>query len=90
MANAAPSDERLGDGAQALAEGDVARVRESWLAVAPSVDGTPVRWHHHGVTHSGRACGIDESGALRVQVAASAEMLVHGGDVEWLLEGRRP
>ncbi|BCS34179.1 hypothetical protein TBR22_A34080 [Luteitalea sp. TBR-22] len=80
---------RLAAGTMALAAGDVARVREAWLAAAPSVDGTPVRWHHHGVTHSGRARGIDDAGALRVQVAASAEVLVHGGDVEWLLEGAR-
>jgi BirA family biotin operon repressor/biotin-[acetyl-CoA-carboxylase] ligase len=79
--------ERMHTGVGALAAGDLVRVRESWLALAPSVDGTPVRWHHHGVTHSGRARGIDQSGALRVQVAAAAEMLVHGGEVEWLLEG---
>lgn len=75
------------EGVSLLAGGHLARVRDAWTSLAPSVDGSPVRWHHHGVTHVGRAHGIDEMGALRVQVAASAEMLVHGGDVEWMLEG---
>lgn len=80
---------RLAEGCALLSRGQLEEVRTRWRALAPSVDGTPVRWHHLGVTHVGRAQGIDETGALRVRVAESAEMTVHGGDVEWLVGGMR-
>ncbi len=76
---------RLSEGVRRLADGRAAEIRAQWRDMAPSVDGTPVRWHAHGVTREGRAAGIDERGALRVR-CIDGEHVVHGGEVEWLLE----
>lgn len=78
---------RLAQGVDQLSAGRLAEVRRQWTDLAPSVDGTPVRWHHHGVTREGRARGIDETGALRVLVDGTGDVVVHGGEVEWLVAG---
>lgn len=76
---------RLHEGAALLAAGLVDEIREQWRRCAPSVEGTRVRWQADGVQCEGHAAGIDASGALRVRVPGS-HRLVHGGDVEWMLE----
>lgn len=78
---------RLAAGVAQLATGRVDEVRHAWRTLAPSVDGTRVRWHHHGRTQQGHARGIDDSGALRVQLDDDGDVPVHGGEVEWLLDG---
>ena len=72
-------------GSGRLSRGEFAGVRADWRHLAPSVDGTWVRWHDQGMRYEGRAAGIDAAGALRVRTARG-EMPVHGGDVEWLLD----
>jgi BirA family biotin operon repressor/biotin-[acetyl-CoA-carboxylase] ligase len=76
---------RLREGTATLAGGFAHEIREQWRRHAPSVEGTRVRWHAQGVTRQGVSAGIDASGALRVR-DGDAERLVHGGDVEWILE----
>lgn len=76
---------RLHEGAALLGGGQVDEIREQWRRCAPSVDGTLVRWQASGVECEGRAAGIDACGALRVLVP-EGYLLVHGGDVEWMLE----
>jgi BirA family transcriptional regulator, biotin operon repressor / biotin---[acetyl-CoA-carboxylase] ligase len=75
----------LRDGVVRLSQGGVAEVREQWRQLAPSVDGTRVRWHHQGGMLDGRANGIDACGALRVLTSERREVIVHGGEIEWLL-----
>ena len=77
---------RLRDGCERLSRGDLTGIRNDWRRLAPSVDGTTVRWHHQGVVQTGHAIGIDDTGALRVRTAEAREVTVHGGDVEWLLD----
>lgn len=76
---------RLREGTATLAGGFADEIREQWRRNAPSVEGTRVRWLSQGVMSEGTAAGIDVTGALRVRVRGS-ERLVHGGDVEWILE----
>lgn len=76
---------RLREGSARLAAGLVDEIRGKWCQHAPTVDGTHVRWQAQGMTYEGRAAGIDAHGALRVRTA-DGERLVHGGDVQWLLE----
>lgn len=78
--------ERLADGCDRLAQGRTDHIRVEWTRLAPSVAGTRVRWHRHGVAEAGWAAGIDEYGALRVRREDHGEALVHGGDVEWIFE----
>ena len=80
--------ERLREGHDLLARGTSDEIVQRWRAVAPSVDGTPVCWHHQGVMHRGRAAGVEATGALRVRTDDGRDLVVHGGDVEWLLEGQ--
>jgi BirA family biotin operon repressor/biotin-[acetyl-CoA-carboxylase] ligase len=75
-------------GIDLLASGAADEVRRRWREHAPSVEGTAVRWHTHGQTRSGRAAGIDDTGALRVRLDGGAHVTVHGGEVEWHLEDR--
>ena len=82
--------ERVREGHDLLARGASEEIVQRWRAVAPSVDGTPVCWHHQGVMHRGRAAGVDATGALRVRTDDGRGLVVHGGDVEWLLEGQAP
>jgi BirA family biotin operon repressor/biotin-[acetyl-CoA-carboxylase] ligase len=77
---------RLRDGCERLSRGDLTGIRSEWRRLAPSVDGTTVRWHHQGIVQTGHAIGIDDTGALRVRTAEAREVTVHGGDVEWLLD----
>ncbi len=77
----------LHEGCDMLARGDCAAVRAQWRSLAPSVDGTRVRWHDQGVAHTGRSAGIDERGALRVRIDGGGDLIVHGGDLEWLTDG---
>jgi len=77
---------RLREGVDLLAGGSLDEVRARWRRHAPSVEGTAVRWHHHGKVRSGRTAGIDEIGALRVCLDDGGEATVHGGEMEWLLE----
>jgi BirA family biotin operon repressor/biotin-[acetyl-CoA-carboxylase] ligase len=77
---------RLRVGCDRLARGEFAGVLDDWRRLAPSVDGTAVRWHHQQVMYTGRSRGIDETGALRVRTAEGRDMTVHGGEVEWLLD----
>lgn len=76
---------RVSEGVTRLADGRAAEIRERWRDMAPSVDGTRVRWHAHGVMREGRTAGIDERGALRVR-SIDGDHVVHGGEIEWLLE----
>jgi len=80
---------RLSAGVEQLSSGSLDEVRERWCALAPSVNGTPVRWHEQGVTRRGRAAGVDNAGALRVLTDDGEALTVHGGEVEWLMEGAR-
>lgn len=76
---------RMCAGVEQLANGGAAAIRERWRLLAPSVQGTPVRWEQQGVTRAGHADGIDEAGALRVIVPGQGEVTVHGGEVEWAI-----
>ena len=78
---------RLSSGVSSLASGRVDDVRQAWRGLAPSVAGTRVRWLQQGTARQGRACGIDDSGALRVSLDGGGDVTVHGGEVEWLLDG---
>lgn len=78
---------RLREGVALLASGDLDEVRRRWRALAPTVEGTPVRVHHQGVSQAGRAAGIDDTGALRVIASSGEVLVVHGGEVEWDLRG---
>ena len=73
-------------GVELLATGAADDVRGRWRRLAPSVEGTAVRWHAQGDTRQGRAAGIDETGALRVRLDDGAVATVHGGEIEWHLE----
>jgi BirA family biotin operon repressor/biotin-[acetyl-CoA-carboxylase] ligase len=75
-------------GVELLASGAADDVRRRWRRLAPSVEGTPVRWHAHGQTRRGYAAGIDDTGALRVRLGDGAHVTVHGGEIEWFLEDR--
>jgi BirA family transcriptional regulator, biotin operon repressor / biotin---[acetyl-CoA-carboxylase] ligase len=78
---------RLASGVVQLSSGRVDDVRQAWRALAPSVEGTSVRWHHDGLLQQGRACGIDDTGALLVRLDGNGVVAVHGGEVEWMLGG---
>lgn len=77
---------RLAAGVEQLSSGRVDEVRQRWLTLAPSVEGTVVRWHQQGRSRLGRAQGIDDAGALRVRIEGDGEVTVHGGEVEWFIE----
>jgi biotin-(acetyl-CoA carboxylase) ligase len=78
----------LGQGVDLLAGGAADDVRRRWLRHAPSVEGTPVRWHADGETRRGRSAGIDDVGALRVRLDDGAHVIIHGGAIEWCLDAR--
>ncbi len=78
---------RVHEGCGMLARGECAAVRAQWRSLAPSVDGTRVRWHDRGVAHTGRSAGIDERGALRIRADGGGDVIVHAGDLEWLASG---
>lgn len=78
---------RLASGVAQLATGRVAEVRDAWRVLAPSVEGTPLRWHHQGTAQHGHARGIDDRGALQVRLADGRDVTVHGGEIEWLFGG---
>lgn len=77
---------RIREGVDLLARGAMGDVRARWRRLAPSVDGTPVRWHEQGERRDGHADGIDANGALRIRLANGQETIVHGGEIEWLIE----
>ena len=80
---------RLREGSARLAAGLADEIRGQWCQQAPTVYGTRVRWQVQEMTYEGRAAGIDAHGALRVRTV-DGERLVHGGDVQWLLESSEP
>ncbi len=76
---------RLSQGTRVLAAGGADRIRDQWQRLSPSVEGATVRWHDQARAREGRTAGIDPRGALRVSTA-EGECLVHGGDLDWVLE----
>jgi BirA family biotin operon repressor/biotin-[acetyl-CoA-carboxylase] ligase len=80
---------RLRDGVMRLSRGALDEVRAEWIALAPSVQGTPVSWETPSGLCRGVARGIFDDGALRVASADGRVERVHGGDVTWTLDGVR-
>jgi BirA family biotin operon repressor/biotin-[acetyl-CoA-carboxylase] ligase len=72
----------LNDLTAALALGQASTVLARWRALAPSAVGASVEWAVQGVTHRGTTLGIDDHGALLVQVGTRVERII-AGEVSW-------
>lgn len=66
-----------------LAAGQTAAVLARWRASAPSATGALVEWDGGSGPLCGRTAGIDDDGALRVQVGARIERII-SGTVRWV------
>ncbi len=69
-----------------LSRGDTAELRARWSRLAPSSDGTRVRWSGPDGLAEGTTAGIDVDGALLVRTAHGIERL-SGGEVRHLRRG---
>ena len=58
-------------------------ILDAWRRRAPSASGARVAWTTRDGTQSGMTAGIDDHGALLVQVGATTERIV-SGEVTWL------
>jgi len=58
-------------------------ILDAWRRRAPGASGARVTWTTMGATRSGVTAGIDDRGALLVQVGDRVERIV-SGEVEWL------
>jgi BirA family biotin operon repressor/biotin-[acetyl-CoA-carboxylase] ligase len=66
-----------------LLEGRFDAILHAWRARAPASVGTRVRWEAAGSALTGLTMGIDDSGALLVQVGSRTERVL-AGEVHWL------
>jgi len=65
-----------------LAAGETDPVLTRWRALAPSAQGTLVRWDTPAGARSGTAAGIADDGALLVNVAGRIERVI-SGELQW-------
>jgi len=65
-----------------LLEGRFDAILDAWRAKAPGSRGARVEWSSAGGTRTGVTAGIDDGGALLVQVGDGIERIV-GGEVIW-------
>ena len=65
-----------------LAAGNARRLLARWRELAPSAQGTPVRWETAEGQISGTAAGISDDGALLVRVGARVERII-SGELRW-------
>lgn len=65
-----------------LAAGTAARLLARWRELAPSAQGTAVRWETAQGQISGTAAGISDDGALLVRVGARVERII-SGELRW-------
>ncbi len=65
-----------------LAAGNAGRLLARWRELAPSAQGTAVRWETAQGQISGTAAGISDDGALLVRVGARVERII-SGELRW-------
>lgn len=66
-----------------LRQGEEAAVLDAWRRLgAAGLDRAPVRWQDQGSERRGRACGIDDAGALLVEAGGRIERII-AGEVTW-------
>jgi BirA family biotin operon repressor/biotin-[acetyl-CoA-carboxylase] ligase len=66
-----------------LLEGQFDAILDAWRRHAPAASGTRVTWTTTDGTRSGITAGIDDGGALLVQVGDQVERIV-SGEIRWL------
>lgn len=66
-----------------LIEGRYDAILDAWRGRAPDARGATVTWSTPGRTHVGTTAGIDDHGALLVQVGERVDRIV-GGEVTWV------
>jgi BirA family biotin operon repressor/biotin-[acetyl-CoA-carboxylase] ligase len=67
----------------AITESRTAAVIDRWRELAPSAVGSSVEWRTGAGVHRGLTAGVDEGGALRIDVAGTIER-VTAGEIMWL------
>ena len=66
-----------------LLDGRFDAILDAWRRLAPAASGARVTWTTMAGTHSGVTAGIDDQGALLVQVGDRVERIV-SGEITWL------
>jgi biotin-(acetyl-CoA carboxylase) ligase len=67
----------------ALHAGSTTSLLERWRALAPSAQGSPVRWESSIGEMSGVTAGIDDTGALLVRAEGRVERII-SGELRWM------
>ena len=79
----------LSDIAGLMYHGDWSRVRADWIAMAPGIEGSPVRLRQDGEDDGlpGVTAGVDEGGALIVRLEDGSKTVLHSSEsLDWRFE----
>lgn len=66
-----------------LAAGDATALLARWRALSPSAQGAAVAWEDASGARTGRTAGVDDDGALRVDVDGRVERII-SGTLRWI------